>query len=82
MKFLYNTLCLNFMGLVAQLGFCCILLLCLMVGGLFTGCIFAQRVATVKRLHTIHEKINDYSVHSENFDKKQKSESSDSSSSD
>ena len=34
------------------------------------------------RLHTIHEKINDYSVHSENFDKKEKSESSDSSSSD
>ena len=68
--------------MVVQLGLCMIVLLCLMVGGVFTGCIFAQRIATVKRLHTVHEKLQlpDDSVHSETFEKK-KEESSDSSSS-
>ena len=84
MRFFYNTFCYNFMGMVVQLGFCMIVLLCLMVGGMFTGCIFAQRIATVKRLHTIHEKVQmpEESVHSEVFEKKEKSESDSSSSSD
>ena len=83
MRFFYNSFCINFMGQVVQLGICVIVLMCLMIGGLFTACIFAQRVATVKRLHTIHEKLHlpEESVHSENFEKKEKSDSDSSSSS-
>lgn len=60
------------MGQVVQLGLTTIVLLCLMIGGLFTACIYAQRIATVKRLYTVHEKLhlNEDSVHSETFEKK------------
>lgn len=66
MRFFYNTFCINFMGQVVQLGICVLVLMSLMIGGLFTACIFAQRIATVKRLHSIHEKLHlpEDSVHS------------------
>ena len=73
MRFVYNTFCVNAMGQAVQLGICMILLLCFMIGGVFTGCIFAQRAATIKRLHKVHEKnfqIEQNSVHSETFDRK------------
>lgn len=50
MRFVYNAFCLNAMGTVVQLGICMVVLMGLLVGGMFTGCVFAQRVATVKRL--------------------------------
>lgn len=55
MRFIYNSFCINSMGSAVQLGICMIILLCLMIGGVFTGCIFAQRTATVKRLNTFHQ---------------------------
>lgn len=74
MRFLYNAFCVNAMGSVVQLGICMMVLLCLMIGGVFTGCIFAQRVATVKRLIQVHEKnfkvVDTHSIHSETFAKK------------
>ena len=71
------------MGMAVQLGFCTIVLLFLLIGGLFTGCVHAQRISTMKRLHAIHEvlKLPEESIHSENFARKEKSEDDDSSSS-
>lgn len=43
------------MGYAVQAGICMLVLMALMIGGLFTGCVFAQRVATVSRLHKIQE---------------------------
>lgn len=67
MRFVYNTFCVNTMGYAVQLGICMIVLLCLMIGGIFTGCVFAQRAATIKRLHKVHEKnfeLDQASIHS------------------
>lgn len=85
LKFVYNAFCVNAMGSVVQLGICMIVLLCLIIGGMFTACVFAQRTATIKRLHQVHEKSLDMvpdepSAHSETFAKKQRSENSSSSS--
>ena len=56
------------MGQVVQLGIITIVLLCIMIGGLFTSCVYAQRIATVKRLFSVHEKLHlQESVHSEQF---------------
>lgn len=54
MWFVYNSFCVNSMGSAVQLGICMVVLLCLLIGGLFTACVFAQRAATIKRLHKIH----------------------------
>lgn len=73
MRFVYNAFCINAMGAAVQLGICMLVLLCLMIGGIFTACVFAQRSATVKRLSQIHEKkfaMEDNSIHSETFAKK------------
>jgi len=68
MRFFYNSFCHNFMGQVVQLGIITIVLLCIMIGGLFTSCVYAQRIATVKRLFSVHEKLHlEDSVHSEQF---------------
>lgn len=83
MRFIYNTFCVNSMGYAVQLGICLLVLLCLQIAGVFTGCVFAQRAATIKRLHTIHAAnfpIEQQSIHSETFDRKAKSETSSSSS--
>ena len=53
MKFIYNAFCVNTIGNVVQLGICMLVLLCLMIGGIFTACVFAQRTATIKRLGQI-----------------------------
>lgn len=73
MRFVYNSFCLNTMGNVVQLGICTILLMCLLIGGMLTGCVFAQRTATVKRLGKVNEgkiELNEGSVHSETFARK------------
>ena len=54
--FLYNSFCINTVGSTVSLGFCMMVMLCLLIGGLFTSCVYAQRTATIKRLFTIHEK--------------------------
>lgn len=54
MRFIHNSFCVNAMGSAVKAGLCMIVLMALMIGGLFTGCVFAQRVATVNRLHKIH----------------------------
>ena len=59
LKFIYNAFCVNAMGSTVQLGICMKVLLCIMIGGIFTSCVFAQRTATIKRLHQIHEKSLD-----------------------
>lgn len=58
MRFVYNSFCINSMGSAVQLGICMALLLCFMIGGMFTGCIFAQRTATIKRLKQGDEQQN------------------------
>jgi hypothetical protein len=76
MRFIYNAFCLNAMGSVVQLGICMLVLLCLLVGGVFTACVFAQRAATIKRLGQIEDKkiqVYDNSIHSETFARKEKS---------
>ena len=55
MRYLHNSFCVNAIGMSVQIGICMLVLMALMIGGLFTGCVFAQRVATVKRLHRIHD---------------------------
>ena len=45
------------MGYVVQAGFCMIVLMALMIGGLLTGCVFAQRVSTVSRLNKVHDDV-------------------------
>lgn len=83
LRFIQNSFCVNAIGHTVDLGICMMLLLALLIGGVFTTCVFAQRTATIKRLFTIHEKnfaLAENSVHSETFDRK-KSESSESSSS-
>lgn len=75
MVFVYNAFCVNTMGTVVQLGICMMVLLALLIGGMFTACVFAQRAATVKRLGQIEDKkiqIDDNSIHSETFARKEK----------
>lgn len=55
MRFLYNSFCYNFMGMVVQLGLCMLILLGVMVVGMLAGCLMGQRIATMKRLHRLHE---------------------------
>lgn len=84
LKVTNNVLCKNVLAQVSVLGICCILLLCVMIGGILTACVFSVRYSRIEtsEKHSKRIVIPESSIHSETFEKKNRSETSSSSSSD
>ena len=75
LKVTNNVLCKNVLAQVSVLGICCVLLLCVMIGGILTACVFSVRYETSEK-HSKRIVIPESSIHSETFEKKRQSESS------
>lgn len=84
LKVTNNVLCKNVMAQVTTLGICSVLLMCVMIGGILTASVFSVRYSRIEtsEKHSKRIVIPESSIHSETFEKKQRSESSSSSSSD